>query len=209
MSKLCVRAFSVSLDGYGAGPDQSLENPLGVGGTSCTSGCSRTRTFQRCRPGRRRHRRRRRLRRAGLREPRRLDPGPQHVRPDPRPLAGRQLERLVGRRTRPITCRCSCSPTTRARRWRWKAAPTFHFVTDGIQSALAQAREAAGGKDIRIGGGVATVRQYLQAGLIDELHLADARRSCSAPARTCSPGSTCRRSATPAPTGSRRRRRRT
>ena len=49
---------------------------------------------------------------------------------------------------------------------------TFHFVTDGIDSALDQARAAAGGKDIRLGGGVATVRQYLTAGLIDELHLA-------------------------------------
>jgi dihydrofolate reductase len=49
---------------------------------------------------------------------------------------------------------------------------TFHFVTDGIQSALAQARDAAGGKDIRVGGGVATLRQYLSAGLIDEMHLA-------------------------------------
>ncbi len=48
----------------------------------------------------------------------------------------------------------------------------FIFVTDGIQSALAQAKEAAGEKDVRIGGGVATIRQYLRAGLIDELHLA-------------------------------------
>jgi dihydrofolate reductase len=49
---------------------------------------------------------------------------------------------------------------------------TFHFVTDGIGAALAQARAAAGGQDVRIGGGVSTVRQYLQGGLIDELHLA-------------------------------------
>ena len=48
----------------------------------------------------------------------------------------------------------------------------FRFVTDGIESALAQARHAAGGRDVRIGGGVATIRQYLHAGLIDELHLA-------------------------------------
>jgi dihydrofolate reductase len=48
----------------------------------------------------------------------------------------------------------------------------FRFVTDGIQSALAQAKEAAGGRDIRLGGGVATVREYLRAGLVDELHLA-------------------------------------
>jgi dihydrofolate reductase len=49
---------------------------------------------------------------------------------------------------------------------------TFHFVTDGIESALRQAREAAGGKDVKIGGGVATVRQYVAAGLVDEIHLA-------------------------------------
>jgi dihydrofolate reductase len=48
----------------------------------------------------------------------------------------------------------------------------FHFVTDGIDSALDQARAAAGGKDVRIGGGAATIRQYLRAGLIDEMHLA-------------------------------------
>lgn len=49
---------------------------------------------------------------------------------------------------------------------------TFHFVTDGIESALQQAREAAGSKDIKIGGGVQTVRQYIQAGYVDEIHLA-------------------------------------
>ena len=49
---------------------------------------------------------------------------------------------------------------------------TFHFVTDGIHAALERAAEAAGGKDVRLGGGVATIRQYLSAGLVDELHLA-------------------------------------
>ena len=53
-----------------------------------------------------------------------------------------------------------------------KGGTTFHFVTDGIDSALKQAREAARGKDVRVGGGVATVRQYLIAGHIDEMHLA-------------------------------------
>jgi dihydrofolate reductase len=48
----------------------------------------------------------------------------------------------------------------------------FHFVTGGIQEALARAQEAAAGRDVRIGGGTSTVRQYLQARLIDELHLA-------------------------------------
>ena len=49
---------------------------------------------------------------------------------------------------------------------------TFHFVTDGIHAALARAREAAAGRDVRLGGGVATVREYLRAGLVDEMHLA-------------------------------------
>src|SRR5450432_3955151 len=53
-----------------------------------------------------------------------------------------------------------------------KGGTVFHFVSDGITSALAKAKEAAKGKDVRIGGGVATIRQYLQAGLIDQMHLA-------------------------------------
>jgi dihydrofolate reductase len=55
---------------------------------------------------------------------------------------------------------------------RMKGGTDFHFVTDGIESALAQAKAAAGGRDVRIGGGVSTVRQFLQAGLIDEMHVA-------------------------------------
>jgi dihydrofolate reductase len=53
-----------------------------------------------------------------------------------------------------------------------KGGTTFHFVTDGIEAALGQARNAAGGLDVRLGGGVAAIRQYLQAGLVDEMHLA-------------------------------------
>ena len=64
----------------------------------------------------------------------------------------------------------------------------FHFVTDGIRAALDRAREAARGKDIRLGGGVATVRQYLTAGLIDELHLVIAPVLLGR-ARTSSPAS--------------------
>ena len=52
-----------------------------------------------------------------------------------------------------------------------KGGTTFHFVTDGIRAALDRAKEAAGARDVRLGGGVATIRQYLQAGLVDELHL--------------------------------------
>ncbi len=53
-----------------------------------------------------------------------------------------------------------------------KGGTTFHFVTDGIESALHQARAAAGAKDVKIGGGVETVKQYVQAGSVDEIHLA-------------------------------------
>jgi dihydrofolate reductase len=53
-----------------------------------------------------------------------------------------------------------------------KGGTVFHFVTDGIEAALQRAQEAAGDKDIRLGGGVATIRQYLRAGLVDELHMA-------------------------------------
>jgi dihydrofolate reductase len=53
-----------------------------------------------------------------------------------------------------------------------KGGTVFHFVTGGIHAALEQARAAAGDRDVRIGGGVATVRQYLQAGLVDSVHLA-------------------------------------
>jgi dihydrofolate reductase len=53
-----------------------------------------------------------------------------------------------------------------------KGGTTFHFVTDGIHAALRLATEAARGRDIRLGGGVATIRQYLRAGLVDQLHLA-------------------------------------
>ena len=52
-----------------------------------------------------------------------------------------------------------------------KGGTTFHFVTGGIREALDRAREAARGKDVRVGGGVSTVREYLRAGLIDEMHL--------------------------------------
>jgi len=53
-----------------------------------------------------------------------------------------------------------------------RGGTTFHFVTGGIHEALALAQAAAGARDVRVGGGVATVREYLRAGLIDELHLA-------------------------------------
>ncbi len=76
-----------------------------------------------------------------------------------------------GARSRPITSPPSSSPTTPAAA-RMAGGTIFHFVTGGIDDALARAREAAAGRDVRIGGGAATIRQYLKAGLIDELRLA-------------------------------------
>lgn len=78
----------------------------------------------------------------------------------------------------------------------------FHFVTDGIESALRQARAAAGNRDVRIGGGVATIHQYLKAGLIDDLHLVISPVLLGK-GRVSSPASTCRPWAIASPTASR------
>jgi dihydrofolate reductase len=172
MSKLRVAAFSVSLDGFGAGPDQSLQNPLGVGGKQLHQWAFRTRTFQ-----------------AMFGTPEKGETG---VGED---FAARSFENvgawILGRNMfahsrGPWTddgwkgwwgeeppYHCDVFVLTHYAR---EALPvgetTFHFVTDGIESALRQARAAAQGKDVRLGGGVATIREYLRAGLIDEMHLA-------------------------------------
>jgi dihydrofolate reductase len=163
MTELRVHDFSISLDGYGAGPDQDTDNPLGVGGEQLhewifpPSG-QRTPVDDRMRArgtegigatimGR------------SMFGPVRGDWGPEnwtgwwgedppfhhdvfvltHHARDPVPMAG---------------------------------GTTFHFVTDGIEAALERARAAAGDRDVRLGGGASTVRQYLRAGLLDELHVA-------------------------------------
>lgn len=172
-AKLRVHCFSLSLDGYGAGPDQSLQNPLGVGGMALPGWFFPTRTFQRMVLGK--------------------DEGTTGVDND---FAERGVDGIgawiLGRNMfGPIRGEWTDDE------WKgwWGDNPpyhtpvfvlthhprtsiemaggtTFHFVTDGIRAALERAKEAAGGKDVRLGGGVATIRQYLQAGLIDELHLA-------------------------------------
>jgi dihydrofolate reductase len=172
MSKLRVAAFSLSIDGYGAGPDQSRENPLGVNGMNLHQWFFRTRTFKKM---------------FGQ------EGGETGVDDE---FAARSFANIgawiMGRNMfGPIR---GPWPDESWKGW-WGTNPpyrvpvfvlthharapipmeggtTFHFVTDGIESALRQARDVAHGKDIRIGGGVSTVRQYLRAGLIDELHLA-------------------------------------
>jgi dihydrofolate reductase len=172
MSRLRVAAFSLSLDGFGAGPDQDLENPLGVGGEALHEWVFPTRTFRRMFVG---------------------QDGTTGV--DDR-FAARSFEGvgawILGRNMfGPIR---GAWPDESWKGW-WgeeppyhvpvfvlthhprrdlpmKGGTTFHFVTGGIQEALARAREAAGPRDVRIGGGASTIRQYLQAGLVDSMHLA-------------------------------------
>jgi dihydrofolate reductase len=172
VSKLWVRSFGVSLDGYSAGPNQDLANPLGVGGAAVLEWFFPTRTFQQM---------------TGH------EGGATGVDDD---YAARGFENIgawiIGRNMfGPVR---GPWPDDSWKGW-WGENPpfhtpvfilthhprpsiemaggtVFHFVADGIQSALDKASEAARGKEIRLGGGVATIRQYLQAGLIDEMHLA-------------------------------------
>ena len=172
MGRVRAAAFSVSLDGYGAGPEQSLENPLGKRGTELHQWFFGTKTFQSM------------FGKSG---------GSDGVDED---YARRSMEGFGAF----ILGRNMFGPARGE--WRddgWKGwwgdnppyhAPTFilthhprdpivmeggttfYFVTDGIEAALEEARAAAGNGDVKIGGGVATLRQYLEAKLIDEAHFA-------------------------------------
>ena len=172
MPRLIVSGFTISLDGYGAGPRQTLTEPLGVGGEELHAWLVSTQTFRRMQ-GR--------------------DGGDTGIDEE---FAAKSMADvgawIMGRNMfGPVR---GPWPDESWRGWWGKNPPyhvpvfvlshhareplemeggtVFHFVTDGMHAALERARAAAGQKDIRIGGGVATIRQYLQAGLIDELHLA-------------------------------------
>lgn len=172
MTKVIVSGFSLSIDGFGAGPDQSLTDPLGKRGLELHEWLFGTKTF-RAMTGQ-----------AG---------GSDGVdeRYAARSMAGFGAFILGRNMFGPIR---GDWPDDDWKGW-WGPnppyhAPTFvlthyprdpivmeggtifHFVTDGIEAALEKAKAAAGGKNVKIGGGVSTVRQYLQAGLIDELHFA-------------------------------------
>jgi dihydrofolate reductase len=172
MSKVRVACFSLSIDGYGAGPDQSLENPLGRGGEALHEWFFPTRTF-RAMQGE-----------AG---------GTTGIDEDFAALSFDNVGAWILGRNMFGPMRGPW-PDESWRGW-WGDSPpyhvpafvlthhprpplameggtTFHFVTGGIGEALERAREAAAGRDVRIGGGVATLRQYAEARLIDELHLA-------------------------------------
>ncbi len=172
MGRVRVAAYSLSLDGFGAGPEQSLDNPLGKRGPELHTWFMGAKTFKTM------------IGQEG---------GSDGVDED---FARRSMEGfgafILGRNMfGPVRGEW---PDDTWKGW-WGDNPpyhaptfilthhprdpivmeggtTFHFVTDGIHAALEQAREVAGDLDIKIGGGVSTVRQYLQAGLVDELHLA-------------------------------------
>ncbi|MGA8862324.1 MAG: dihydrofolate reductase family protein [Gallionella sp.] len=172
MSRLRVQSFSISLDGYGAGPDQGLANPLGIGGLALHEWAFPTRTFQQMFGN---------------------EGGTTGVDND---FAARGFSNIgawiMGRNMfGPVR---GPWPDNNWNGWwgdtppyhtpvfilthhprepvRMKGGTTFHFVTDGIHSALERATAAANGQDVRLGGGGATIRAYLRAGLVDELHLA-------------------------------------
>ena len=173
MSKVRVAAFTLSADGFGAGPGQSLDTPLGVGGEQLHGWLFGTRTFRQMVLG--------------------LEGGSTGADDG---FAARSFDNvgawILGRNMfGPVR---GPWPDDGWKGW-WGPSPpyhvpvfvltrharpplemeggtSFHFVTDGIDAALRRAKAAAAGKDVRIGGGVSTIRQYMQAGAIDEMHLA-------------------------------------
>ena len=172
MSRLRVASFSLSIDGFGAGPDQSLDNPLGVGGMALHTWAFATRTFKQMHG----------------------ESGGSTGIDDEFAVRGfRGVGAwILGRNMfGPVR---GPWPNDEWKGW-WGDNPPyhvdvfvlthypresiamaggtiFHFVTDGIHKALQRAFDAAQGRDVRLGGGVATVKQYLKAGLVDEMHLA-------------------------------------
>jgi dihydrofolate reductase len=172
MSKVRVAGFSLSLDGFGAGPEQSLNDPMGKRGMELHPWALRTRTFQTM------------FGKEG---------GSTGVDNDyaARAMSGFGAFILGRNMFGPIR---GDWPDDAWKGW-WGDNPpyhtptfilthyardpivmeggtTFHFVTGGIEAALEKAKAAAGEQDVKIGGGVSTVRQYLRAGLVDELHVA-------------------------------------
>jgi dihydrofolate reductase len=172
MPKLRVQSFSISIDGFGAGPNQDVQNPLGVGGMALHEWAFATRTFRRM---------------FGQ------EGGATGVDDD---FAARGFANIgawiLGRNMfgpvrgpwpddswtgwwgdePPYHCHVFMLTHHARPSVAMKGGTTFHFVTDGIRAALERAVEAAKGKDVRLGGGVATIRQYLTERLVDELHLA-------------------------------------
>ena len=172
MTKLRVLSIGMSVDGFSAGPNQDLANPLGVGGTAVFEWMFGTRTFRRMNGN---------------------DGGSTGVDDD---FAARGFRNIgawiIGRNmfgpvrgpwlddnwkgwwgeNPPFHVPVFVLTNHRRKSITMEGGTTFHFVTEGIHAALERATEAAKGQDVRLGGGVATIREYLRAGLVDEVHVA-------------------------------------
>jgi dihydrofolate reductase len=172
MSKLRVQGFSISIDGYGAGPNQDLPNPMGVGGMALHQWALATRTFHQMqgKPGGSTGTDEQFIAR-GFANVGAWIMGRNMFGPIRGPWPDDAWKGWWG--DDPVY-HCPVFVLTHYARSPivMKGGTTFHFITTGIEVALEGAREAAGGKDVRLGGGVATVREYLRAGLVDEMHLA-------------------------------------
>lgn len=172
MSKVRVESFAISLDGFGAGPHQSLEHPLGAGGMALHGWSHATRTFRSMfgedggTTGLDDEYARRGFENVGA-----WILGRNMFGPVRGPWADSDWQGWWGdeppyRVPVFVLTHHARDPII------MKGGTTFHFVTEGIGAALTRARAVAGTMDVRIGGGVATIRQYLGAGLIDRLHVA-------------------------------------
>ena len=171
MSRLRVNSFSVSLDGYGAGPSQSLKDPLGLGGMKLHHWAWGTRTFRQLfgneggSTGIDDEFAQRGFANVGA-----WILGRNMFGPVRGPWPDDSWRGWWGDEP-PYHCEVFVL-THHARKSFALSDTTFHFVTGGIHEALERARKAAAGKDVRLGGGVAAIRQYLGERLLDELHLA-------------------------------------
>ena len=173
MTRVRVESFTISLDGYGAGPKQDIDNPLGVGGTDLHRWALPTRTFQRTLFG--------------------AEGGTTGIDEDFAARSFRNIGAWILGRNMFSPIRGPWADQSWKGWWgdnppyhvpvfilthharapiEMEGGTTFHFVTGGVQEALERARNAANGKDVRIGGGVNTIQQYLRLRLIDELHVA-------------------------------------
>jgi dihydrofolate reductase len=172
MAKLRVQSFAVSADGFAAGANQDLQNPLGVRGPELMEWFFPTRVFQKMwGKGEGETGIDNQMAEEGFKNVGAWILGRNMFGPVRGPWPDESWKGWWGEE--PPYHVPTFVLTHHARKpVAMKGGTTFHFVTDGMRSALEQAKQAAGAKDVRVGGGAATVRQYLQAGLIDELHLA-------------------------------------
>src|SRR3954471_12960040 len=172
MSKLRVQSFALSIDGYGAGPNQDLQNPLGVGGFDLMQWFMHTGMWRKMQgQGEGEEGTDNEIAKQGFAGIGAWILGRNMFGPVRGPWPDESWKGWWGEE--PPYHVPTFVLTHHARKpLTMKGGTDFRCVTDGGESALKQAKAAAGGRDIRIGGRVSTVRQYLQAGLIDELHLA-------------------------------------